>query len=336
VIIMTDETNTGAVWVIAELKQTSVQAVSLQLVGKARALADELGVGVEAILLGGRLNDGANQLIAAGVDTVYTAESAEFAMYQSELWATLICEIATREKPEIVLLGSTFIGRELAPILAARLNTGLTAHCIDLVLQEDGILDQQIPAYGGLISILCPDRRPQMATVAGGVFPTPELDYTRSGKVVTLTIPDNLEMRVKTVEVIEEQSEEQSIDSASFIVAGGAGAGNDAGWDKIRELSETLDAALGCTRPAVDEGWADLETMIGQSGKMVSPKFYLGVGLSGELQHMVGIKGAQIMVAINSDPKSPVFEQVDYGIVEDCRTFTPLLIEKLKTRLDIS
>jgi electron transfer flavoprotein alpha subunit len=327
---MTNETNKGAVWVVAELKGVSVQAVSLQLVGKARTLADELGVGVEAILLGDQLDDGASKLIAAGADTVYIAESAELAMYQAELWATLICELSTRKKPEIILLGSTFIGRELAPILAARLNTGLTAHCMGLVLQKDGVLDQQIPAYGGLISILCPEKRPQMATVAGGVFPTPEPDNTRSGAVVTLAIPENIDIRAKTLEIVEEQSDERSLDSAPFIVAGGAGAENDAGWNKIRELSEVLNAALGCTRPAVDEGWADLETMIGQSGKMVSPQFYMGVGLSGELQHMVGIKGAQIMVAINNDPKSPVFEQVDYGIVEECGTFIPLLIEKIK------
>lgn len=327
--LMTNQTKKGAVWVVAEFRGTSVQAVSLQLLGKARTLADELGVRVEAILLGDRLEGGASQLIAAGADTVYTADSAELAMYQAELWAALICELATKEEPEILLLGSTFIGRELAPIIAARLGTGLTAHCIDLVLQEGGVLDQQIPAYGGLISILCPEKRPQMATIASGVFPTPEPDNSRSGEVVILDVP-KINIRAKTIDIVEEQNDELSLDSAPFIVAGGAGAGNDAGWDMIRELSEVLNAALGCTRPAVDEGWADLETMIGQSGKMVNPQFYMGVGLSGELQHMVGIKGAQVMVAINNDPKSPVFEQVDYGIVEECEEFIPLLIEKIK------
>ena len=327
---MTNKMQKGCVWVVAEIKDGNVQSVSLQLVGKARTLADELGTGVEALLIGDKLEGGAAQLIAAGADTVYTAESDDLAMYQPELWTAIICDAAGQKKPDIMLLGSTFIGRELAPIIAARMNTGLTAHCIDLVLQEDGVLNQQIPAYGGLISILCPEKRPQMATVARGVFPTPEPDSTRSGVVVMLTVPENLEMRVRTVEVVEEQSEDQSLDSAPFIIAGGAGAGDEAGWDKIRELAEVLNAALGCTRPAVDEGWGDLETMIGQSGKMVNPQFYLGVGLSGELQHMVGIKGAKIMIAVNNDPKSPIFEQVDYGIVEDCGTFTPLLIEKIK------
>jgi len=327
------KTNTDPVWVVAEIKESTVQQVSLQLVGKARELADKLEAAVGVLLLGNNLGDGPSQLIAAGADSVYTAESDELKMYQAELYAEIICTLAEENSPQIILLGSTFIGRELAPIVAARLDTGLTAHCIDLVLGDDGVLDQQIPAYGGLISILCPHRRPQMATVAGGVFPTPEADGNRLGEVISVDVPENLELRARTIEIVEEKRDEQSLDSATFIVAGGAGAGDDAGWDKIRELSGVLNAALGCTRPAVDEGWAELETMIGQSGKMVSPQFYMGVGLSGELQHMVGIKGAQTMIAINSDPKSPVFEQVDYGVVEDCKSFTPLLIEKIKEHI---
>ncbi|MFW2365645.1 MAG: electron transfer flavoprotein subunit alpha/FixB family protein, partial [Desulforhopalus sp.] len=241
----------------------------------------------------------------------------------------IIVELAKEHEPEILLLGSTFMGRELAPIIAARLQTGLTAHCIDLVLGDDNVLDQQIPAYGGLISILCPEKRPQMATVAGGVFPTPEPDSSRTGKIVEITVAKGMVNRARVVEMVKEESDEQSLEDAQFIVAGGIGTGDPDGWNRLLDLSHTLNAALGCTRPVVDEGWAELETMIGQSGKMVSPQFYLGAGLSGELQHMVGIKGAQIMIAINNDRKSPVFEQVDYGIVEDCKTFIPLLIEKI-------
>lgn len=331
---MKAETNKGSIWVVAEIKDCMVKPVSLQLVGKARELADQLQMDVETFLFGDRLGDGPQLLVAAGADTVYTAVSDELEMYQPELYAEMICTLAKEKHPEIILLGSTFIGRELAPIVAARLDTGLTAHCINLVLNSDGTLDQQIPAYGGLISIICPDRRPQMATVAEGVFSTPGADRSRSGEVVSMPLPSDVKWQVKTVEIVEEQRQEQSLESASFIVAGGAGAGTHSGWGKIHELSGILNAALGCTRPVVDEGWADLETMIGQSGKMVSPQFYIGVGLSGELQHMVGIKGASIMVAINNDPKSPVFEQVDYGIVEDCTSFIPLLIEKIKARVE--
>jgi len=319
----------GAVWVVAEKKDASLHAVSLQLTGKARSLADKLGVPVEVVLLGQQVSEAAELLIASGADTVYLGESADLKLYQSDVYAEIIVSLARERRPEIMLLGSTFMGRELAPIIAAKLETGLTAHCIDLVLGEDNVLDQQIPAYGGLISILCPVKRPQMATVAGGVFPTPDPDSSRSGKVVEISLPENMENRARVVEMVKEKSDEQSLDDALFIVAGGIGTGDPDGWHRLQDLSHTLNAALGCTRPVVDEGWAELETMIGQSGKMVSPQFYLGVGLSGELQHMVGIKGAQMMIAINNDRKSPVFEQVDYGIVEDCKTFIPLLIEKI-------
>jgi electron transfer flavoprotein alpha subunit len=330
VIIMENKNKGGAVWVVAELKDGTLQPVSLQLVGKARILADRLNVDVEAVLIGDNLSEAANLLIASGADTVYVTDSDELAVYQSDLYSQIIVRLAEEKQPDVLLIGSTFMGRELAPILAAKLETGLTAHCIELVIGPDNVLDQQIPAYGGLISILCPERRPQMATVAGGVFPTPEPDQLRKGKIVELPTATPADPRVRTVEIVKEESEEESLDSARFIVAGGAGAGDADGWQQIKDLSNLLNAPLGCTRPVVDEGWAELETMIGQSGKMVNPQFYLGIGLSGELQHMVGIKGAQMMIAINNDPKSPVFDQVDYGIVEECRTFIPLLIEKIK------
>jgi electron transfer flavoprotein alpha subunit len=169
-----------------------------------------------------------------------------------------------------------------------------------------------------------------MATVASGVFPKPAMDADRTGEVVQLEIPDDVAHRIETLEVVLEEQEGVPLETAPVIVAGGAGAGGPEGWQQIDDLAKLLNAALGCTRPAVDEGWAVLETMIGQSGKMVSPECYIGVGLSGELQHMVGIVGAQIMVAINNDAKSPVFEQVDFGIVDDCREFLPILIEKIK------
>jgi electron transfer flavoprotein alpha subunit len=286
-------------------------------------------VKVEVVLLGEQIVESADLLIASGADTVYVGESTELAVYQSDIYAEIIVGLAKKYKPEILLLGSTFMGRELAPIIAARLKTGLTAHCIDLVLDATNILDQKIPAYGGLISIRCPVQKPQMATVAGGVFPAPELDTSRRGDRVEIDIPANINNRARVLEMVKVESEEQPLEDAQLIVAGGIGCGSLEGWKKLREFAFSLNAALGCTRPVVDAGWADLETMIGQSGKMVNPKFYLGVGLSGELQHMVGIKGAQVMMAVNNDRKSPIFEQVDYGVVEDCNTFIPLLIENI-------
>jgi electron transfer flavoprotein alpha subunit len=320
----------GSVWVIAEQIDCQILSVSFQLIGQARKLADASGTSVESVLLGDHIEEQARLLIAAGADKVYLGSGPELELYQPEIYAGMIVDLAQERQPAIMLIGSTFMGRELAPLVAARLQTGLTAHCIDLVLGENKILEAKIPAYGGLLSIVCPQKRPQMATIAQGVFPKPEMDETRTGEVIPLKVPTDIPRRIETLEVVREATGGVPLESAPVIVAGGAGAGNPQGWSQIAELAQTLKAALGCTRPAVDEGWADLETMIGQSGKVVSPELYIGVGLSGEQQHMVGITNAQVMVAINNDKKAPVFEQVDYGIVDDCREFVPVLIEKIK------
>jgi len=324
------EVERNAVWVIAEQIDCHIQSISLQLIGQARKLADQLGTSVETILLGDNIKQQARQLIAAGADKVYLGNAPELEVYQPELYTEIVANLAAEHRPEIILIGSTDMGRELAPLVAGQLKTGLTAHCIDLVLDKDMILEQRIPAYGGLLSIICPEKRPQMATVTKGVFPTPEPDDSRTGEIMMIDIPTRLPGRVKTLEIIREEPQGVPLETASTIVAGGAGAGDRDGWNDISELAATLNAALGSTRPAVDEGWTELETMIGQSGKIVSPEVYIGVGLSGEQQHMVGIGGARAMIAINNDAKSPIFEQVDYGIVDDCREFLPVLIRKIK------
>jgi electron transfer flavoprotein alpha subunit len=321
---------TNPVWVIAEQIDCRILTVSLQLIGKSRKLADELETTVETVLLGDGMDQHVHQLFAAGADRVYLGNAPELAFYQPEIYTEMIVTLAKAQRPQIMLLGSTSMGRELAPLVAARLETGLTAHCIDLVLNADKILEQKIPAYGGLLSIICPEKRPQMATIASGVFPKPELDENRTGEIILLDIPESISDRIQTLEIVREEPVGVPLESAPIVVAGGAGAGDLEGWHKISDLAQALNAALGCTRPAVDEGWSDLETMIGQSGKMVSPELYIGVGLSGELQHMVGIAGAQVMVAINNDSKSPVFEQVDLGIVDDCREFVPVFVKKIK------
>ena len=320
----------GPVWVIAEQIDCRLLTVSTQLIGQARKLADELHTSVGTVLLGDAIERQAQELIAAGADRVYLGDAPDLAFYHPETYTEIIVNLAQAHKPEIILLGSTAMGRELAPLVAARLKTGLTAHCIDLVLDENRNLEQRIPAYGGLLSIICPERRPQMATVAKGVFAAPEFDETRSGEIVEIPLPDVFSDRIKTLEIVREEPEGVPLESADIVVAGGAGAGDPEGWNTIADLANILNGALGSTRPAVDEGWTELATMIGQSGKMVSPQLYIGVGLSGEQQHLVGVVDAQVMVAINNDDKSPVFEQVDYGIVDDCREFVPVLIQKIK------
>jgi len=325
-------TESAAVFVIAEQMEGGIQPVSLQLVGKARKLADELGTKVGVILLGQNLTNDSKKIIAAGADLVLQADSEALVPYQSELYTEIIVKLVVEHRPEILLIGSTFMGRELAPLIAARLETGLTAHCIELIISSEGILEQRIPAYGGMITIVCPEKRPQMATIANGVFPSPVLNPDKSGEIISIELPKKFPQRVQTLEIFREKLEGVSLETASVIVAGGAGAGDPEGWNQLEELARILNAGFGSTRPAVDAGWTELETMIGQSGKIVNPDVYIGVGLSGELQHMVGVVGAKIMIAINKDAKSPVFEKVDYGVVEDCRVFVPALVERLKNK----
>jgi len=302
----------SSVWVIAEQVRGQIPNVCLELIGQARKLADELRTDVEAVLLGHGTRDQIDTLFQSGADVVYLGDSPEFKRYQAEIFMACILALAKEVQPQIILIGSTFIGRELAPLIAANLETGLTAHCIELLIN------------------ICPEKRPQIATVARGVFPMPELDEERSGRLVPVEPPKDLNLRMKTLDEVHNEPEGVPLESAPIVVAGGAGAETVEGWQEIEALAGVLNAALGSTRPVVDYGWAELETMIGQSGKMVSPDLYIGIGLSGEQQHMVGITDAKVMVAINNDPKSPVFEQVDYGIVEDCRGFIPLLVRKLQ------
>jgi electron transfer flavoprotein alpha subunit len=320
----------GPVWVVAEQAAGRLLSVSLQLIGHARKLADQLNTPLEVVLLGEHSDGMPAQLINAGADRVYIGQDPVFSPYHPQIFTETITTLCKENNPEIMLLGSTFMGRELAPLLAAKLGTGLTAHCIDLVLDENMLLEQKIPAYGGLMSIICPDHRPQMATVAKGVFPQPELDDSRQGEIIQINPPKSSSGRIEILEIVREEPEGVSLESASTVVAGGAGATDEDGWQEIVELAEVLNAGLGSTRPAVDAGWIKIDTMIGQSGKMVSPELYIGIGLSGEQQHMVGIVDAKVLVAVNIDPKSPVFDQVDFGIVADCREFIPILTEKLK------
>jgi electron transfer flavoprotein alpha subunit len=298
------------VWILVERVRGKIPAVCFELIGHARKLADELGAPVEAVLLGNDVSDHVDDLFASGADTVHLGDAPEFSTYQSEVFSKTIVSLIREETPQILLIGSTFMGR------------------------EDHILVQRIPAYGGIMSITCPEKKPQIATVAQGVFSKPDFDYERSGEIFQVIPPERIKLRVKTLETVFQEPEGVLLESAPLVVAGGAGAGDIEGWHEIEALAELLNAGLGSTRPAVDEGWIGLETMIGQSGKMVNPEFYIGIGLSGEQQHMVGISGAKVMVAINNDPKSPVFDQVDFGIVDDFREFLPIFIEKIREYQD--
>lgn len=325
--------DTKQVWVVAEHRDGKLLNVSLELLGKAKELARQIDGVPAAVVLGDKTGEMVRQLISHGADLVYQGESPQLATYQGELAASVLAKLAQERQPEIVLVGCTALGQELAASVAAKLDTGLCSHCVDLVVNEQGVLEQLIPAYGGMGKITCPVKRPQMATIGPGVFARPAADPGRSGEVVKIEIDSPAaQLGAETLSLVLEPPKGMPLEEAKAVVAGGAGIDGPEDWKLLEELARLLDGAVGATRPPVDEGWAGEEQMIGQSGRTVQPDFYLGIGISGELQHTVGIEGARMIVAINRDPKAPFFEQCDYGIVADYKDIVPLLIEKIRER----
>ncbi len=321
----------GAIWVFAEQQGGRVQPVALELVGEARRLAGKAGMEVAALLLGDGVAGECDELFAHGAQVVYLCEDPTLAVYRSEPYSAVIARLARERRPDILLLGATAIGHDLAPTVAAVLQTGLSADCTALEIDDGGLLLQTVPAFGDamMATIICPARRPQMATVRPGVF-TPRRVQLAKGDVVR--VPAELsedQIRVKVVDVSTAEREPAALEDADIVVAGGAGIGSAEGWQLLRELARRLGGAVGATRPAVDDGYASEAEMIGQSGKTVHPRLYLGVGISGEMQHMVGLRDAGTIVAINRDPQAKIFQGADYGIVADYRDVLPSLMRML-------
>jgi electron transfer flavoprotein alpha subunit len=323
----------GRIWVFCEQQGEHLARVGLELVSKARQLGARINGRVEAIVLGHQIPEkDLKRLLRCGADLVLAVDHPMLAVYQCDGYVDVLQKMVTEHQPEMLLLGASGLGLDLAPALAARLGTGLSAHCIDLDIDEMGRLVQMVPAYGQtcVATILCPERNPQMATVRPGSFPIMEGEG-EAGEV--RRIGANLKPEQLRATVLEHgvlpPSEAEELESAKIVVAGGAGIASQDGWRLLADLAHALGASVGATRPAIDEGWLGLERMIGHSGRQVHPQLYLGVGISGDMLHMVGMKDAHLAVAINNDPRAPIFSQVDYGIVGDYRRIVPLLIQAL-------
>jgi electron transfer flavoprotein alpha subunit len=322
-------------WVFAEQRHGRLMNVSRELLGGARTLADRLRVRLGAVLLGSGLENASQELVAYGADTVYVADNTLLEHYRSEAYSSILADLINLHHPDILLLGSTSIGRDLAPKTAARVSTGLTADCVKLDLDEEGILLQIVPAFGGKVmaEVVCPKHRPQMATIRPGVLKSLQPDSNRSGQIVNIPVSmKEDEIKVKILEIREETKTTLPLESAEVVVTGGYGVGSIEDWKLVENLADTLGGAVGATRPPVDEGWAFEEQMIGQSGKTVKPNLYVGLGISGAMQHVVGVQDSRFIVVINNDPTAPIFEFADVGIVADLREFVPHVIEEMKQR----
>lgn len=323
------------IWVYAEQEEGCLAEVSLELLTIARQLSRKKeSAEVGAVLIGSNVEPLAQDLLAYGADRVFLADHPSLGKYLGLLYTRVVSSLIQRKKPEIFLLPATSLGADLAARLAARINTGLSAHCVQLDMNDRGELMQVVPAFGGKVmaTILCPRHRPQMATVRPGVYRRGARQDKR-GIIEPLRVEIRPEdFRQKVVEVRWERKPAQTLEEAGVVIAGGAGVRSPEDWKWLEKLAEALHGAVGGTRPPLDDGWITEEQMIGQSGKTIRPKLYIGIGISGVIQHIVGIQDAKIIIAINNDPHAPIFQTADLGAVGDFRRIVPLLVEELKKK----
>jgi len=321
------------VLVYIEQRFNEVQNVSIELLGKGRKIADELGVGVTAALIGKDVEKHSKLLIEYGADKVLILDDPSLELYSTEPYTQAMVQAVKSEMPEIVLFGATSIGRDLAPRVSARLETGLTADCTSLDVSEDRMLLMTRPAFGGNImaTIISPDHRPQMSTVRPGVMTKMERDHARKGEVVHF--PVTIEKNRNFVEILsfeKETDEKQDIQEATVLVSGGRGVGSAENFGLLYDLADELNGLVSASRAAVDAGWMDHDRQVGQTGKTVRPNLYIACGISGAIQHVAGMEEAELIVAINKDKGAKIFEVADLGIVGDVHKVLPFLVEELK------
>ncbi len=322
------------VWVFAEQRGGVLAPVTAELLGEGRRLAEELQVPVAAVLFGDQVAHLSPALLAAGAHKVYLAEHPRLQDFLEESYAAALTELARQFRPEIILAGATYTGRAFIPRVAAALKTGLTADCTAFAIDlEPRLLLQTRPAFGGNImaTIITPRTFPQMATARPGVFKPRPLEASATGEVIRMaTAFLDAPARSRFVATVEEIKERVPLGAAEVIIAGGRGLKEGKNFRLLEELADLLGAAVGATRAAVDAGWISYPHQIGQTGKTVGPRIYLACGISGAAQHLVGMQSSDFIVAINKDPKAPIFQVADVGLVGDLFEIIPALIQEIK------
>jgi len=324
---------TGGIWVIVDHTGDEVEDVALELLGQGRELADRLGLSAAAVLLGDDVGGLAPLLSQCGAGAVYLAESPLLGTYNPDAYTPLLADLIRRERPSIVLWGATDQGRDLAPRVAARLGTGLASNCTRVDLSEDGLLVMTRPVYGGKAScnVVCPEARPQMATLQAGTVLARRPDPSRQAQVIAVDVslsPQGLRLRLE--EVIKIPPSALDVTEADVIVAGGRGVGSVEGFHLVEQLAHLVGAAVAASRPVVDAGWAPYERQVGLSGKTVAPRLYIACGISGVNHHVVGMRDSRAIVAIDQDRQAPIFQIADVKIVGDLHQVLPSLIERLR------
>jgi electron transfer flavoprotein alpha subunit len=331
------------IWVVAEQTVAGISRVSFELLAKARELKEQGGIQepVTAVLLGEKLDDYTVKLAEAGAEVIILVDHPALRYFQNETYAAIVKALVEQRKPSIILMGATAAGSDLAPTLGAKLCTGVSAHCVDMRLNEQGNLVAVVPAFGGKVlgDILCTEFRPQIATVRPGILGKVTCFMKKECPVEQFDIADILAQykgRVKAIGMMHEEMKGVPLEEAEIVVAGGFGIETKETWQLLEALASILGGAVGCTRPPIDEGWVKECQMIGTSGKSVRPKVYIGVGISGATHHICGMKDAGLVISINKDEKAPIFDVSDIRITADAAKILPLLIEEMqKNREDV-
>lgn len=331
------------VWVAVEYEHGAVHPVSFELLGEGRKLADRRGVELAAVLIGADrqgLLAAANECYAYGADLVYLVVDPALAHYRNESFTKAMTDLVNTYKPEILLLGATTLGRDLAGSVATTLLTGLTADCTELAIDDEGSLAATRPTFGGslLCTIMTLNYRPQMATVRPRVMAMPERKEGRVGRVIEhgLGLAED-DIITKVLQFLpDRESNKAQLAYADIVVAGGLGLRSAENFQLVRNLAEVLGAEYGGSRPLVQKGWITADRQIGQTGKTIRPRLYIAAGISGAIQHRVGVEGADLIVAINIDPNAPIFDFAHVGVVADAIKLLPELTEAFRKRLSVN
>lgn len=316
------------VYVFIEQKSREIQNVSLELLGRGRGLADTLEEELVAVFLGDGIKDQCQDLIFHGADRVIYVDDPKLDRYLTEPYAQALDAISKFENPNIILIGATSTGRDLAPRVSARLSTGLTADCTSLEISEEKELLMTRPAFGGnlMATIVCPDHRPQMSSVRPGVMQKLAADNTRTGEIIEFGVNfDESKFKVRLIEEVKEAKQLVKIEDAHVLVSGGRGVGTAENFKNLEKLADNIGATVSTSRAMVDAGVMSHDRQVGQTGKTVRPDIYFALGISGAIQHIAGMEESEYIIAINKDKGAPIFNTADLGIVGDVNKILPLL-----------
>jgi electron transfer flavoprotein alpha subunit len=321
-------------WVFIETEEGRAKSVGLELLTPGRALADKAGYDLVAVVVGKAVEHVAARAIEHGADRAILIEGDEYDVYNTDAVSYAMLELIQKYKPATILIGATNNGRDVGPRLACELKTGLTADCTGLELDtETGNVIWTRPAFGGnlMAMIQCPETRPQMGTVRPGVFKKTAPDASKTGEIIREDIHiDKSLIKTTLIERIKEVAEAVNLEEAEIIVSGGRGVGGPEGFATIKLLADALGGAVGSSRAAVDSGWIPHAHQVGQTGKTVAPKIYIACGISGAIQHLAGMSGSDVIIAINKNPEAPIFSVANYGIVGNLFEVIPQLVNEYK------